>query len=63
MLLGSVEKENVIYYSHSRRTEGELGVGARVNGHPHCPHGKNPEIDNLYNFRILTSNLVSKVLY
>jgi hypothetical protein len=34
-----------------------------VNGHPHCPHGKNPEIGNLYNFRILTPNLVSKVLY
>jgi hypothetical protein len=30
---------------------------------PSLPHGKNPEIGNLSIFRILTSNLVSKVFY
>jgi hypothetical protein len=36
---------------------------ARVNWPPHCPHGKNPEIGNFSIFRILTPNLISKVLY
>jgi hypothetical protein len=30
---------------------------------PSLPRGKNPEIGNLSIFRILTSNLVSKVFY
>jgi hypothetical protein len=30
---------------------------------PFLPHGENPEIGNLSIFRILTSNLVSKILY
>jgi hypothetical protein len=30
---------------------------------PQCPHVKNPENGNLFIFRIVTPNLVSKVLY
>jgi hypothetical protein len=58
------KRETMILFSLQKKVHITMvGPMARVNGHPHCPHGKNPEIGNLYNFRILTPNLVSKVLY
>jgi hypothetical protein len=38
-------------------------VRARAKHPPRSYHGENPEIGNLSTFRILTANLISKVLY
>jgi hypothetical protein len=48
---------NPFLFSHAPRAKGQGELT------PSLPRGKNPEIGNLSIFRILTSNLVSKVFF